>query len=219
MLAAIGETFETPYVPASDSSSSPSSPAAPLPSTFADEVTGVIVSSRKAFYRISLWTRSSAPEDRAKLENIGRQFKYSVLGLNAAVSISQSDKVSSEVEFMSHADSQTKVSWTARGRSAALISFLVRAARPGQGHQVHRMSALNGGGVCETEGEEARGRVGRQQYSFRLSNLRAAPKIRPSSIVTSASTSRSAPCSGATGTRASTPTCRLLPSCPSPAAE
>lgn len=132
MLAAIGETFETPYVPASDSSSSSTSPAAPLPSTFADEVTGVIVSSRKAFYRISLWTRSSAPEDRAKLENIGRQFKYNVLGLNAAMSISQSDKVSSEVEFMSHADSQTKVSRSLWSRRRTVANAFFRA-QPGQG--------------------------------------------------------------------------------------
>ncbi|KAI5474426.1 cap binding protein [Pseudohyphozyma bogoriensis] len=103
MLAAIGETFETPF----SATPSPSS-AAPLPSTFSDEVTGVIVSARKAFYRINIWTRSSTPADKAKLENIGRHFKYGVLTFEEGVKISERDKVSSDVEFVSHKDSTVK---------------------------------------------------------------------------------------------------------------
>lgn len=140
MLAAIGETFETPYsdeppsgapdsADASESESAPSSapqpPAAdapassssssaapsPLPSTFSNEITGVIVSVRKAFYRINIWTRTSNPEPvhKARIENIGRHFKYGVLGFDKGLTFSQKDKVSSDVEFVSHADSQAKV--------------------------------------------------------------------------------------------------------------
>ncbi|GAA5988943.1 hypothetical protein JCM10908_006239 [Rhodotorula pacifica] len=135
MLAAIGETFETPYsdspsssssdTPA-DSSSSPSSSAAPtdsappppaattqpspLPSTFSNEITGVIVSVRKAFYRINIWTRTSNPDPvhKARIENIGRHFKYGVLGFEKGLTFSERDKVSSDVEFVSHTDSQAK---------------------------------------------------------------------------------------------------------------
>lgn len=130
MLAAIGETFETPYSddpPATDgadasadSSSSPAAAAAaaakstapaPLPSTFSNEITGVIVSVRKAFYRINIWTRTSNPEPvhKARIENIGRHFKYGVLGFERGLSFSEKDKVSSDVEFVSHKDSQAKV--------------------------------------------------------------------------------------------------------------
>ncbi|BGP57540.1 hypothetical protein JCM8202_002260 [Rhodotorula sphaerocarpa] len=138
MLAAIGETFETPYsdeppssapdsadadAPESESapSSAPQPPAdapassssaapSPLPSTFSNEITGVIVSVRKAFYRINIWTRTSNPEPvhKARIENIGRHFKYGVLGFDKGLTFSQKDKVSSDVEFVSHADSQAK---------------------------------------------------------------------------------------------------------------
>ena len=52
------------------SSSQPISPA-PLPSTFSNEITGVIVSVRKAFYRINIWTRTSSPDPahKARIEN------------------------------------------------------------------------------------------------------------------------------------------------------
>ena len=108
MLAAIGETFETPFV----SPASTSAPADPTSeaSSFSNEITGVIVSSRKAFYRINIWTRTSTPADRARIENIGRHFKYGVLGLDEGLKISERDKVSSDVEFVSHKDSQAKVS-------------------------------------------------------------------------------------------------------------
>lgn len=110
MLAAIGETFETPYSDPSSSASesdSPSSPA-PLPPTFSNEITGVIVSARKAFYRINIWTRTSSPGDQERIENIGRHFKYGVLGFEKGLSFSEKDKVSSDVEFVSHKDSQAK---------------------------------------------------------------------------------------------------------------
>ncbi|GAA5974975.1 hypothetical protein JCM21900_004995 [Sporobolomyces salmonicolor] len=111
MLAAIGETFETPYPTPSDStaasSPSPSSPS-PLPAAFSNEITGVIVSARKAFYRINIWTRTAAPADRARIENIGRHFKYGVCGFDKGMNFSEKDKVSSDVEFVSHKDSQAK---------------------------------------------------------------------------------------------------------------
>lgn len=103
MLAAIGETFELPFVPAA------SKPAPPLAASVPNEITGVIVSSRKAFYRINIWTRTSALEDKARIENIGRQFKYSVLDMGE-VKVSDKDKVNGGIEFVSHEDSQAKAS-------------------------------------------------------------------------------------------------------------
>ncbi|BGO94187.1 hypothetical protein NBRC10512_001335 [Rhodotorula toruloides] len=124
MLAAIGETFETPFVPpsapsssdapSSDSPAQPSTtasqPAPSLPPSSQTEITGVIVSTRKAFYRINIWTRSSSPSSREKIENVGRQFKYNVLGFEygGKVGFGEKDKVSSDVEFVSHTDSQNK---------------------------------------------------------------------------------------------------------------
>ncbi|GAA5953111.1 hypothetical protein JCM3765_007414 [Sporobolomyces pararoseus] len=106
MLAAIGETFETPY---SDPSTSNSTSPAPLPPTFSNEITGVIVSARKAFFRINIWTRTSSPVDQERIENIGRHFKYGVLGFDkGGLNLSEKDKVSSDVEFVSHKDSQAK---------------------------------------------------------------------------------------------------------------
>lgn len=89
MLAAIGETFETPYG---------ESPSPDMP--FTDEVTGVIVSSRKAFYRISIWTRSA--ESLAKVGDIGKHFKHGVLGVSGKIV----GGYTSDVEFQSHRDSQ-----------------------------------------------------------------------------------------------------------------
>jgi hypothetical protein len=106
MLAAIGETLETPFVAPSAENPLPS--ATPSP-TFSNEITGVIVSSRKAFYRINIWTRTSNPGDEERIKNIGKHFKYGVLGLEEGLKISERDKVSSDVEFVSHKDSQAKV--------------------------------------------------------------------------------------------------------------
>ena len=111
MLAAIGETFETPYTSTDAIAETPETPeAAATPAPFSDEVTGVIVSARKAFYRINIWTRHSSDAQRAQIENIGRHFKYSVLGFDKGLKISEKDKVSSDVDFVSHKDSQSKVS-------------------------------------------------------------------------------------------------------------
>lgn len=109
MLAAIGETLETPYVAPSSTSAPPSEATnQSSPQSFSNEITGVIVSSRKAFYRINIWTRSSSQQDKSKIENIGKHFKYGVLGLESNFKISERDKVSSDCEFVSHKDSQAK---------------------------------------------------------------------------------------------------------------
>ncbi|ORY78040.1 translation initiation factor eIF 4e-like domain-containing protein [Leucosporidium creatinivorum] len=105
MLAAIGETFETPFIKPTPEDPLPS--ATPT-SSFSNEITGVIVSSRKAFYRINIWTRTSNPGDEERIKNIGKHFKYGVLGLEEGLKISERDKVSSDVEFVSHKDSQAK---------------------------------------------------------------------------------------------------------------
>jgi translation initiation factor 4E len=91
MLAAIGETFETPY----GQEATPDMP-------FTDEVTGVIVSSRKAFYRISIWTRSA--DTKSKVEDIGKHFKFGVLGITPGAKMQGG--YSTDVEFQSHFDSQ-----------------------------------------------------------------------------------------------------------------
>ncbi|GAA6058793.1 hypothetical protein JCM10212_001909 [Sporobolomyces blumeae] len=107
MLAAIGETFETPYTdpsPSTPSGAGAASSPAPLPAAFSNEITGVIVSARKAFYRINIWTRTSQAGDKDRIENIGRHFKYGVLGFDRGVTFSEKDKVSSDVEFVSHKD-------------------------------------------------------------------------------------------------------------------
>lgn len=97
MLAAIGETFETPYT---------ANGTLPADMNFTDEVTGVIVSSRKAFYRISIWTRSS--DSRPLAENVGRHFKYGVLGMPEGKKVATGDGrgIQSDCEFQSHASSQ-----------------------------------------------------------------------------------------------------------------
>lgn len=176
MLAAIGETFETPFVPpspsssadapapplpsdsaaaaAADPSSQPSQPPQPpqqpapapaLPPSHETEITGVIVSARKAFYRINIWTRSSSPAARERIENVGRQFKYHVLGFEygARVGFGEKDKVSSDVEFVSHKDSQNKVRLTVSSRVSALAKWVGADTRlPGEQEQVDRLGCL-----------------------------------------------------------------------------
>jgi translation initiation factor 4E len=99
MLSAIGEILETPYAP-------PSSTPPPTPSTFSSEVTGIIFSSRKSFYRISIWTRSS--DSRERLEGIGKQLKYGILDMRegAKKGASGGKSINTGVEFESHADTQ-----------------------------------------------------------------------------------------------------------------
>lgn len=66
------------------------------------------------FYRINIWTRTS--EDRAYLENVGRQFKYGCLSVAPNTTLSSSRGVGSDVEFTSHHQAQSRGSkskgWT-----------------------------------------------------------------------------------------------------------
>jgi translation initiation factor 4E len=96
MLAAIGETYD------------------PLPSTSSPDslITGVIVSTRPQFYRISIWT-SQAPgalDDeftiRDRIVSVGRHFKTSVLGYAETAKLA--GPLATEVEFLSHKDSEKK---------------------------------------------------------------------------------------------------------------
>lgn len=118
MLAAIGETFETPY-------GRPPSPDMP----FTDEVTGVIVSSRKGFYRISIWTRSS--DTKAKVEDIGKHFKFGVLGTTAKVT---APGYATDVEFQSHRDSQVSrsccITCVSHRHTDFLMNIQVRGKKP-----------------------------------------------------------------------------------------
>lgn len=101
MLAAIGETFD-PLLTSGDSGETPDS-----------LITGVIVSTRPQFYRISIWTRSAptqatAEDDklRERIEAIGRHFKTQVLGYQEAQRLAGA--LATEVEFLSHKDSEKK---------------------------------------------------------------------------------------------------------------
>lgn len=98
MLAAIGETFD-PSPSLTDGSGS------------ASLITGVIVSTRPQFYRLSIWTRLApgGEEDvalRERIEGVGKHFKTSVLGY--AESARLAAPLSTEVEFLSHKDSERK---------------------------------------------------------------------------------------------------------------
>ncbi|KAH9944084.1 eukaryotic translation initiation factor 4E class I [Epithele typhae] len=98
MLAAIGETFD-PLL-ASEEGESPTS-----------LITGVILSTRPQFFRISIWTRSApsgADDDklRERIEAIGKHFKVSVLGYQDSQRLAGA--LATEVEFLSHKDSEKK---------------------------------------------------------------------------------------------------------------
>jgi len=100
MLAAIGETFD-PTLTNSD-------PSGPPPQSL---ITGVIVSTRPQFYRLSIWTRlapSSAEDDklRERIEGVGKHFKMSVLGYTEVQKLA--GPLATEVEFLSHKDSERK---------------------------------------------------------------------------------------------------------------
>jgi translation initiation factor 4E len=102
MLAAIGETFD------------------PSPSNNASEslITGVIVSTRPQFYRLSIWTRLAPgteedPKLRERIESVGRHFKIQVLGYQETMRLA--GPLATEVEFQSHKDSEKK------GKSARKI--------------------------------------------------------------------------------------------------
>lgn len=99
MLAAIGETFDpVPTLP-------DGSPATSL-------ITGVIVSTRPQFYRLSIWTRlaPTGGEDdaalRERVEGVGRHFKVNVLGYSETARLG--GPLATEVEFLSHKDSEKK---------------------------------------------------------------------------------------------------------------
>ncbi|KAK4685735.1 translation initiation factor 4E, partial [Tremellales sp. Uapishka_1] len=109
MLASIGETFETPLPSADEKAES-----VPMQS---DLVTGVIVSSRPTFYRISIWTRqapdTTLPETDplvSRILTIGRHFKVSVLNydVDQKLVLGTGGGTQSEVTFESHKDSEKK---------------------------------------------------------------------------------------------------------------
>lgn len=105
MLAAIGETFD-PYLTSGEEQSPQSL------------ITGVIVSTRPQFYRLSIWTRLAPSGDNAdklreRVETIGKHFKTSVLGYSDVQKLA--GPLATEVEFLSHKDSEKK------GKSAKKI--------------------------------------------------------------------------------------------------
>jgi translation initiation factor 4E len=125
MLAAIGETFD-PALSQSSAAADADADGQPAPPSARSIVTGVIVSARPTFYRISIWTRLAAspnsPQDPppgpdtppneqgdaliARIEAIGRYFKHSVLGYTRGTALV--GPMSTEVEFVSHKDSEKK---------------------------------------------------------------------------------------------------------------
>lgn len=107
MLAAIGETFDPSPVQSDGTGIPPKS-----------LITGVIVSTRPQFYRLSIWTRlapSATEEDgvRERIEGVGKHFKMSVLGFSEGQKLG--GPLATEVEFLSHKDSERK------GKSAKKI--------------------------------------------------------------------------------------------------
>lgn len=99
MLAAIGETFD-PYL------TSPEAPAGTQ-----SLVTGVIVSTRPQFYRLSIWTRlapTGGDDDklRERIEAVGKHFKTAVLGYSDVAKLA--GPLATDVEFQSHKDSEKK---------------------------------------------------------------------------------------------------------------
>jgi len=103
MLAAIGETFD-PHLTDPEYSEH-------LTDSL---VTGVIVSTRPQFYRLSIWTRlaptmNGGTEDdklKERIESIGKHFKSSVLGYSESQKLG--GPLATEVEFLSHKDSEKK---------------------------------------------------------------------------------------------------------------
>src|SRR6185369_11144278 len=102
MLAAIGETFDPAPLQTVGTGTPPKS-----------LVTGVIVSTRPQFYRLSIWTRlapSSNDDDpglRERIEGVGRHFKTNVLGFSEGQKLG--GPLATEVEFLSHKDSEKKI--------------------------------------------------------------------------------------------------------------
>jgi len=111
MLAAIGETYE----PGPPQVSEPSAPLSP------SLITGVIVSTRPQFYRVSIWTRMAPLSSStsishfdpvadaaltSRIETVGKHFKMSVLGYEEKAKLS--GPLATEVEFVSHKESEKK---------------------------------------------------------------------------------------------------------------
>lgn len=96
MLAAIGETYDPPTEA----------------NNVTSLITGVIVSVRPQFYRVSIWTRlaPAGNDDEAglkeQIERIGKHFKISVLGYQDNARLS--GPLATDVEFLSHKDSEKK---------------------------------------------------------------------------------------------------------------
>lgn len=115
MLAAIGETFDPAL---SDTTKNDN---AEHPQSI---ITGVIVSARPTFYRLSIWTRLAAspnsipepspdtpPSEQGetllkRIEAIGKHFKTFVLGFSETARLA--GPMSTDVEFISHKDSERK---------------------------------------------------------------------------------------------------------------
>jgi hypothetical protein len=105
MLAAIGETFETPFSPSTSGTTSINYPT----TSPTNELTGVILSSRKGFFRISIWCRSSSNEKKEEIMNIGRHFKYGVLGVRQGSKLGgDRGGLATDVGWETHKDSQKK---------------------------------------------------------------------------------------------------------------
>jgi len=96
MLAAIGETFDP----------------LPVASGGAESlITGVILSTRPQFYRISIWTRLAQGLDedaklKERIESVGKHFKTQVLAYPEGARLH--GPLATEVEFQSHKDSEKK---------------------------------------------------------------------------------------------------------------
>lgn len=104
MLAAIGETFDPSLT--GDQTPDANGPPQSL-------ITGVIVSTRPQFYRLSIWTRlaptgsaESGDPLRDRIEGVGKHFKSNVLGYSEGQKLG--GPLATEVEFLSHKDSEKK---------------------------------------------------------------------------------------------------------------
>ena len=112
MLSAIGETLEVSQ-PGDSADFSP------------ELVTGVIMSARPQFYRISIWTsKAEDPVEESevgstgrRLLDIGKHFKTSILGYDLSQRVGSQGSLSSDVEFQSHTESEKK-----KGKRFSVVS-------------------------------------------------------------------------------------------------
>ncbi|KAI0788586.1 eukaryotic translation initiation factor 4E class I [Abortiporus biennis] len=110
-----------------DTIEDPNSPKPDTPSAPDPLITGVIVSTRPQFYRLSIWTRSvptgsGTPDDdrlRKRIEAMGRRFKTKVLGYDLSKKLA--GPLATEVEFMSHKDSGEKKSKNQSGPKKIIV--------------------------------------------------------------------------------------------------